>query len=566
MTGRRAPWRALLGVAIATLLLFGARVTSQPLQPYGSNSAQYIEHALRLELADLARSGLPMAEVLRAADETVMTHPPGLHLATSLAHPVLGRGAEAILWTGLGWLGLLSLALAGCAWGLTRRIDRAVAAGAAGLLFPAGLAAATRYHYDLPMTALIWSAVAVILVHERAPLLRGLLAGALLVAATAVKWTALPLGAIAVVGALASSRATAPRRLVLAGALVGVWGLAVAAFQRVSIHSFRAGSMAVDEGNVGAGASDPVLLSFGRRLARELLDPDLGTVLWYPLATATALLSPLLLGASLPLVRAWWRHRTGARLVGVVLLGHWALLTFGVAVKDERFWLTAAPALLLVAAIADARPRLEAIAVVVALAVSLEFHALPLDREPGSLLLRDAPALTTRGPFLADSVERRGWSSRATTPSNQGEDRRALRDLLDACQPGQLGYVSGPGEQGDTWWLRYRAALEGHPLLVLGHGEAGGRRFWWPDPDTHARAGAWDRLGFSWDHEPPRPTPAALAAFAPTVALSHNPPGPRTPLDGSWRVIAETGGAPSHALFGRGAAPCPGPAHEAPPR
>ena len=591
----RTPWTALLLALLAVATLFSARVLSQPLQPYGSNAAEYIEHAVRLEVADLASQDRSIRGFLLAADGAVLTHPPGLHVATLPAQALLGRRAEAVVWTGLAWHGLLALALGACGWGLSRRRDTAVAATVGGLLFPAGLAAATRYHYDLPMTALIWAAAAVLLVgRDRTPLRAGLAAGVLLAAASLVKWTALPLGGIVAAAALWPSDRSSIRRRLPAAAVLGLsWALPVLAFLSVSLSSFEAGGMAVD-GERGVGPTGPlaVPIAFVGTVGRSLLDASPGSLGWYPLATCVAVFSPILCAALLPMLRSWWRGREGRALVLVAVLGQWGVLWLGLSVKDERFALTAAPALLLAAALGwtrlARRRRWGAVAVGVALLVSAEFHLAPAgdwNRAVEIPMGSQSPALTARGPWLGDSFERRGWSSASTTPSSFEGARATLIAALDRCGAEQLGYVDGLSDQGDSWWLRYRARLSGRDRLVLSHGSLGPLRFWWPDPDTHASTHEYERLGFSLDAvaEPGDFVGMsetelelnlralglrieALRHFQPTVALTRVPPGPDSPLHGTWRELEriDGGDAEPMALYGRGAGPCPGPAYEPP--
>lgn len=597
MPSDRTPWAALVVALLATLAIFSLRVGTQPLQPYGSNAAEYIEHAVRLEVADLARDRPTLGSFLFAADETVLTHPPGLHVATLPAHALLGRSAEAIVWTGLGWHLLLALALGACAGALSGRRDAAAAATIAGLLFPAGVAAATRYHYDLPMTALIWSGAAVLLAgRDRAPLRSGLGGGVVLAAASFVKWTALPLGLVVATAALwPKNRIELRRRWPAVVGLGAAWATPVGAFLSLSASSFLAGVMAV-EGEPSAQPAGPlaVPVAFLSRVARSLLETSPGSAGWYPLATCVALFSPLLCVASWPLLRGWWRSGEDRALVLIAVGGQWAVLTLGLSVLDERFGLTAAPALLLAAALGWTRlPRRGAIGagtMVVALLVSLEFHSTAAWPASGSTTVpmgARAPALTARGPWLGDSFERRGWSSGSTTPTSSPQARARLIEALDRCRVEQLGYVDGLSDQGDTWWLRYRARLGGYDRLVLSHGALGPRRFWWPDPDTDAASHRYERIGFSLDAvaEPGLFSGmselelglnlralgldvAALDHFGPTVALTRVPPGPHSPLDGAWRELERIEGhdAEPLALYGRGHNPCPGPAFEPAPR
>ena len=586
----------MVGALVAAAALFALRVGKQPLQPYGSNAAEYIEHAVRLEVAAVAQRADSLPALLFAADEAVLTHPPGLHLVTLPAHALLGRSAEAIVWTGFGWHLLLALALGACAFGLTRRRRAVAAALCAGLLFPAGLAAATRYHYDLPMTALIWSAAGLLLLaRDRFPLRAGAAAGLLLAAATLVKWTALPLGAIVALAALwPEDRARVSARLRAGSCLSLAWAAPVLAFLHLSLSSFQAGVMAVEgepaQGDVGPLA---VPLAFAGRIVRSLVDADPGSLLWYPAALVVALFSPLLVGVSLPLLRAWWRGGEARALVLIAVLGQCAVLALGLSVLDERFALTAAPALLLAAALGAARlptgSPWPVLVLAVAALVGAEFHgstAGPWNRVQRVGMGPVAPALSLRGPWLGDSFEGRGWSSAATTPSSAPEQRAATWAAIRRCGVEQLGYVDGLSDQGDTWWLRYEARLHDVDLLVLSHGSLGPRRFWWPDPDTHASVHEYEQWGFSMDAvgDPGAFGPlnevelalnlralglriAALEHFQPTVAISRIPVGTDTPIDASWRPLEriDAGDAEPLALHGRGPLPCPGPPFEAPP-
>jgi hypothetical protein len=603
----RSPLLVVAAAFLVATTLFCLRVHRQPLQPYGSNAAEYIEHAVRLEVADIAAAGGSPAAVLFAADDAVLTHPPGLHLLTLPAQRLLGREAEAIVWTGLGWHLLLALALGLCAAALGPGVGaephdglrtRRFAAGlTTGLLFPAGLAASTRYHYDLPMTALLWCGVAALLLgRDRAPARAGLAAGALFACSSLVKWTALPLGGILAFAALVPGRRREfPSRLRATVALAVAWGVPVAGFLAGSLSSLQAGVIAVD-GDPAGGDVGPlaVPIAFLARLARSLAAGDVGPLAWYPSATAVALFSPLLCAAAAPLVWTWWRGRRNRAFILIAVLGQWAALTLGVSVLDERFALTAAPALLLAAALGAAtlepRSRWPLLAATAAALVCAEFQLAPAGLLNGPRAVSmgpSAPALTARGPWLGDSFERRGWSSAASTPSSAPHARAALVEALERCGVQQLGYVDGLSDQGDSWWLRYRARLAGRERLVLTHGSLGPRRFWWPDPDTAADAHAYEALGFSMDSvgEPGAfggmteteltlnlralgLRVAALDHFQPTVALARVHPAGDSPIDDTWRELEriQADDAEPLALFGRGAVPCPGPPFEPPPR
>ncbi|MEE2829483.1 MAG: hypothetical protein VX498_09855 [Myxococcota bacterium] len=563
---RRLPARALWGVAGAVVLVFGLRLRGQPLQPYGSNSAEYIEHAVRLELQLLWRdwSG-SLLGYLGAADGHIVTHPPGLHLITSL---VGGQEAESVLWTGLVWLGLLSLGLALCAHAILPGAGRAGALAA--LLFPAALGAATRYHYDLPMTALLWLATGVLLLSRRRLLLAPL-AGLLFALACFVKWTALPFGLLMI--AAATCTRTGRGRVVPSLVALSVAGLLVVGYLDSAGTSFAAGSLAVDTGDrVGEGSSlVNLLLSFGDRLVAEISHPQPARLAWYFLALPGSLLGLLGLAMLLPLLLAWWRSgRPGAGLLVGVVAGQVALLALGLRVLDERFALTFVPALLLAAALGWSRGpgvrRWGPWVLAVGLLLHLEFHLAPSGPWNQEITVfaehEEVPPIRFRTAFLGNSFEQRGWSARADTEDPRPEGREAIWLAISDCGVSQLGVVEGLDDQGDAWWLRYRTRLaqvrgeRSEDLLVLLHGRLGEVRYWWPDPDTEQDSGRFDALGFNLDQLPEELLSAelskeelgpalsrlgldrrALDYFQPRLALSRIPPAEDSPIDASWSLL-----------------------------
>ena len=532
------------------------RILLQPLQPYGDGAAQYIEHVVRVELVELLRSAEGGAlSKITLADQTVLSHPPGLHLFTGLLGEFTGQNAGAVLWTGLLWLVLLALASGDLARSLGASTNSARFVTLATAFLPAAQGAASRYHYDLPMTALLWLASALFaraLLSQAARRGLGLALGSalLFVAACLVKWTAIPYGLMMCLGLAFSAPALArppklARSVLISGlTLVLASALILGFLCFVSSESFRAGQLAGEEGGLGA----------------------LGLP-WYVIGFVTSVISPLGL-----MILAWpaWlglrkRRRTWPFLLGAGL-GQLAFLLVFVSRPDERFLLTLAPCLVLTAGFgfdelaAKTGRRLLLVALGLPGFVSLEFHLAPEHPLAPIRTIHiagpEGPPLQTRGLFLADSFEQRGWGARSTTRSNEDDLRRALgQDLFALGPPDLLAVEVGISERGDVWWLRYissLARLEGRAegrLTILGPVQLGDRSFWWPMPDTRTDAPLFYRhLGFDrdWmsDHDgnvtmdstDPRLGPGVFDHFRPCFGLARLGREQSSIIDERWTV------------------------------
>lgn len=581
---RRASAAALL-VATAIVLLVLFRIDVQPMQPYGDGAAQYIEHAMRLEVAQAARDWTgPVPELLAAADAHVLSHPPGLHLITGTT---FGTRAEDVLWTGVLWLLLLASSVGVVAGVLARSRRAAVLAAVGTMLLPAAHASATRYHYDLPMTALIWASVAALALGLDRGRVRGvvggLASGVLLAGACLVKWTALTFGPPMLLALLLerwTSRlarpAPAARALAAAGAIATSATL-LALWLAGSDQSFGATNLAM-----GDLPLDPTLHDLlGERLAglfaaagHHLTLLDARRLAWYPTAAVVGVFSPLWLAALLPGLLAWVRtERRGARLLAGAALAHGAVLLLLVLRPDERFLLTVAPCLIVVAAIGfDAVPRHLALAAGIGLAVAIEFH-VP-DRVPWrehTLLAAGSeaqPGLQWMGPFLTDSFEQRGWARRAATGDDRARLREELWEQLVVCDESLLAVRGSVSARGDAWWMRYRSDLsefEGpaRDVLPLNAGRIGSFWFWWPNPDAIRDDRVLERAGFSWDRLPPGEIAwsqlpeldierRALNRYQPRLGLAVPPLDDDDPLSApGWHELRrfETEGEPL-ALYG----------------
>lgn len=472
-------------VALAVTVCVWFHVGVHAPQPHGVHGDEYVEHAHRLLIArSVQEGGLgdPL-ELFRLADNDF---PPGIHLFGVPLGFVFGHGAERIVWTWIGWVALLGAALSRVVASMgVGRAGRAAAFGSAFLL-PALPASATRYHFDLPMVALIWSAVAAALAtwdraEPRSRLRGGALAGVLAWGAMLMKWTAAPF-LVAFLGAVwlrpAPGWAVAVRRRSLAlGAAVGVAAPLVLGVLDVSSESLDTMSLTFTQGASADPASSVVagaVRAVGRALARI---PEQAPFLkewlaFYSLAFLTMVVSPAVaLVAALASLRWLWSDRRG---LGFVLLGAGgglAFLSFAVPIADSRFLLPLVPMLALTAVLgwsSLARPirgAMGLLACVVGLGVAADFHlANTPDAEPipyVNLGLGGSGTVMHRGAGLASSTNDRGWVRRDEALPQRLAFRDALWDAWAVCGPPLVALEQDLVSFGaDRYWWHYRAALE----------------------------------------------------------------------------------------------------------
>lgn len=557
-----SPRRALsasAAVAGAVLLLVALRIEGQPIQPYGDNGAAWIEHTQRVELLDLAAANdFGPAQLLRAWDDHIVSHPVGLHLTGAISGP----RAESVLWMGPLWLLLLACGTAGVAWGATRRRDAAVASATFTLLVPALHATATRYHYDLPMTALLWAGVGLLAAKgSDRPVLAGLGAGLLLGFAGWVKWTAIPFALPMLLGVLLLKGPPNRRNHATACLLGGVLAAIVTGtYIGIAPTSFGATALALgDEG--GRGPVGALIAGLGSQTGPRLS--------WYPLALLFTVLSPLYALALVGPILRWVEMRGPAgRFLFLTVLGQLAFLLLAVDRPDDRFLLTLAPTVTLAAGLgwAYGSARMRRVVGVGTLAVGL---LVGLDAHVGGAAAWNAervvlgegdrhPRLAVRGLGMADSFEQRGWARRDSTAPADADLREALWEAIARCGSGDVGYRWGVSERGDAWWLRYRAGVAAYegtplrtPLRVLTPMRVGGQSFWWVDPDGVPEPSVYDHVGFSPDDEafwnvPEAKTDAvphaAATLFSPDVVIDRVGERPSELLRG-WRIVDQWEGS-----------------------
>jgi hypothetical protein len=500
---RRAPWLVAGLVATCTVAIVWIRLAVDGVQPYGTDGAEYIEHLARLRLVEQWRwlEGLNLWRLLVEADGAF---PAGLHLLTLPIGWIFGHQAGPAAATGALWLLLLAFAVGVVAARLDGRPEAGAVALTALLLVPALHGMATRYYYDLPMTALLWGSAAVILrTRDRSPLRGGLAAGLLLFAACVVKWTAIPLGVIVTSAALAVPLADGPRlredwrrRLLMAGAVALPPALLVWAYMAGVDGTSSFGHQAhITMAEAGAEGVEGTAAPASRAEAwRIVLEHRAGTFGWvdlafYPTRLVTSILSPLLALVAAVMGLVWLRR--GARgwlLVLGVPLATLAFLWIFVPPLDDRFLVPAVPALAVGAALGWSRlgPRgrrgWAIAALAVGLLVTLDLHFAPQSALTRPIDVLEHPdgqdeATVARGLGAASSVEARGWVRADEQTPARAAFRERLYERVAACRVSCLGVGWRSGTMhplGDTTFWKYRSVLDalrgsGTELVVIPH-------------------------------------------------------------------------------------------------
>jgi len=398
---------------------------------------------------------------------------------------VFGHSAEVAAGTGLGWYLLLAFATGAAAAQVSGRPSVGALGIVGVLLVPALQGLAARYYFDLPMTAVLWLVVALLLVaRDRHPAAAGIAAGGLLFVASTIKWAAAPCGAILVVAALVVRTADGPtlreawktRGITLVGT-AAVFGVLFGAYMAGLPETSSFGHQA--HITVPEAATDATAVEL---LAHRLDALEVGDLAFYPLRLATSVLSPALALLLLALLLAWGRAgATGASLAVVGVGGLLLFLLVAVPPLDDRFVLPAVPALVVLGAMgfdalgSDRRRWVGPLVLGVALAVALDFHfapSTPLTTAFDVLAEREdnSPRTTVRGLGAGSSVGHRGW----VRADEAGPSRRLFREVLYQritwCRPSCLGArrertLSGRTDDlawsGEEEWWKYRSVLDG---------------------------------------------------------------------------------------------------------
>ena len=471
MTQRR--WVIVLTAFIGAMM--GSRLLRWPLEAYGDAAAQYIEHLTRLRMLERIREGLPSGplEALKALEGI---YPPGLHLVELAWGALFGHAAESVLWLGFVWWLLLCGSVAKLATHLIpEREGLAGKAFLATALIPALQATALRSYYDLPMTAVLWLAMAV--VTSGLPW-RGVWAGLCLVAATLIKWTALPFGGVMLLALVVVQGRAIARPVLSALSLMIAWS---AVFIMAGAESFSSMGSATFQPAPGVAVGTAEGPAQWLTVAQANLSQwDAERLMFYPWRLVSTVLSPvgaLVLGWAT--YRGWRSGRVGLRLFALIALGHLAFLLLLVPIQDDRFILTLAPAAAIVAATSLHGRALRG-ALVAMLLVSADAHLWTPAKESGEgnpwPATRDGQTWTPR-LGMSSSVDRRGWSRSTDMRDNKTTARAQLWSAVTACGGGVVDarkQLLSPA--GDLNWWAYRrslAAVRDEGVLAMWRGESG---------------------------------------------------------------------------------------------
>ncbi len=471
-----------------------ARVARDGVQMYGCDAAPYIEHVARLHVLRAWREGSLLSpwDLFVSMDGAF---PPLMHLLALPLGSVAGHQASVALLSGLPWLLLLALSVGSLTTSLAGDRLPGLAALVGVLFLPAAHGFATRYYYDLPMTALIWGAAAAMVAWSgERPAKAALVSGLVFSAACLVKWSALPFGLPILLGASlclcdgstrTGLRERLSSRLFVVGASVVLAAVFCGLFLWSSGPDNSYNTMQAESFESGEPAEPlpaflevilPAPLAFVVREAAAGLERWDGEALrFYVLRAVTSVYSPVLAAVLLLLCLVWLlRDRRGAPLLLCAFLGNALFLLLVLRVLDDRFLLAVAPLPVVLAALAWSklpgifRGLISVVVLVVGPAVALDFHfgvpgpwnrsvSLQGETESGS------PPIVLRGLGLASSVKQLGWARSDEQGQAQEPYREALWGTLTRCRYGRLGELDGRpvlGGCGDRFWWDYRGDLE----------------------------------------------------------------------------------------------------------
>jgi len=411
--------------------------------------------------------------------------PPGLHVVSWLWTPFLGYAATAIRCTGLFWLFLLAGSVGVVATELARPITRQAHGSSARSSASHGLAAsggilllgsyqvmATIYYFDLPFTALVWAGVAVLLKFwDRKPVFAAVLSGLVFAGAAVTKWTALVYGGALLAGLGFFALCSPPRRrtvrtLACGGAIAVAAGLVLCFLSATGPGGSP--SLGAMTGTFDDDTASPPLeaaLHTAQRLLAQGMPKLEAKLDWYLDHSIRSVISPALTWPLSLLLGLWvLLSRRGLTLLVPAVLIQIAFLVFVLPVQEERFVLTAVPALIVAGALGLGtlpRPIRQGLCIVVvglATAVSYDFH----------FAQRDLPWLSDEPGYFTG----RGWEMK-----RRGLDNSARPALSwargDASDPDSGTTLAGH-ERGRS--LSGRTSERGAEALVAARAHCGARR------------------------------------------------------------------------------------------
>ncbi|MCP4873254.1 MAG: hypothetical protein GY898_31560 [Proteobacteria bacterium] len=484
--------------------------------------------------------------------------PPGLYLWGAIVGRIFSHEAEVVCRSMSAWW----LLLAAAAGLLTSRIAEGVrwsfvAGYAATLSIPSLGSLSLTYFFDLPMIAMIWTALAAWMLLERWPPVAGVVAGTLLFLAGLFKWTALPIGGlmlacVAAAGLIASwDRKRCAWSLLGLALAAGTMGGAFWQWLQLGGQSFDYMLTIMASATVSAqvrtwelGPWTLVTVEWeNRRLA------------WYAVRSLTQVIGPL---SAIPLaLGAFWGARGRAGWLCLLIVAvHAVFVLVLVPSLDARFLMTATPAIAIVAAVGwlQRGPWGATLAAATLLAGGItlaEFHhgernawnrIWPTDPTP------EQP-LAGRGIFLDVGDRLTGGWPKAESTHPYAPEREAVWDALTACDQAALLVPSDAlGTYGDAQWLAYRQKLarlqdEPSPEPLFETGAAWGEA---PLPEFPERVLLL--LGAVGQEPPPaRPGWTLQGRYTSeerVLTLWALGEGPRCDLEGrlGWEVIAKEAG------------------------
>ncbi len=465
MSGPRPWWTPAAWVALPATAFVVARLpTADASYPLGSSGFQYAPHLDRLAVSiatkRLLEGAMNPLEWLRLADGDF---PPLVPVVPWVLAAPFGQRMEAAMLAGWFWVLLLAWGSAQVAGELSgegpgsRGRTLAMGTTAAVLVAMGPLQAfSLRQYYDLPMLALFFVALALLL---KARVWRaGAIAGAVAVAACLAKWTALPLLLITGAGVLLRALTGPPDalrgRLEASGAAVGVLAVALGLWFLIVPVDHDPGSYAAMAGTFDPDPlSEPVpgwaamLLPESLQRGAERtnwLHKHLGTV-WHAFHMrwmVWSMLSPLVVLLMTPLWLRWvFVPCRGGTVLLTTFVGHWLLLYFLVPVQDERFFLTGMVCVVIAAALgAAALPGRWAAGVGAAwvfsvLGIGADFHfgtgGPPQDVDGPLASWSEPNGWRLRSAYHPDLAWARGDEPRWHAPRL----REAMLEHVDACDP-----------------------------------------------------------------------------------------------------------------------------------
>lgn len=461
-------------VAAVVLGLVGWRATTAAVDTYGDSGAGYIEHLERVRVLSRVSQTGPLLDRLRAADGL---YPPGLHLLTAPASIAAGHTPESVAVVGVLWLVLLSAAV-----GLiTRRLAPKAGslAALATLLVPALHGVAPRYYYDLPMTALVWTAAA-ILVGPGHGAWRGVGAGLVFVLACGVKWSALPLGASVILAGLMlrdpkhHQRTAAVAGLVITGPL-----LALLLTQSTSFGSMGGATFQPPPGSAlpdWAAQLDDLQPGLGHAVGSawvQITTTGLDRAGFYASRTVTTVFSPALLPFFALGFSAWGRRGApGLQAMLVAAVPVVVFVVLAVPPLDERFLLTVVPAVVVPAAIGlhtlgRARRTVQLAAALTGVAVAVDFHTGQPLRAGVELSPAQRGHMAPLRFGVSTSTDARGWARRSDLPDHRNSLRKSILGVVSACDARSITAADRLVQPtGDLNWWTFeveREAFAGGP-------------------------------------------------------------------------------------------------------